>query len=97
MIAVMATFAGFPASTTWGVFGFQVFVEASCDERRHIKRLPDVGATAANESRPVQRPDCLAIGARPASLGDLAGFEGAELGHFDQQGESGDAARRREC
>ena len=40
--------------------------------------------------RPAQRPDCRAIGARPCEVGGLAGFEGAELRHCDQQGEGGD-------
>ena len=49
MIAVRATFAGFPAVDELGVFGLQVWVEAGGDEGRHVERLADVGATAANE------------------------------------------------
>jgi hypothetical protein len=40
--------------------------------------------------RPFQRPDCQAIGARACEVGGLASFEGAKLGHCDQQGECGD-------
>ena len=40
--------------------------------------------------RPVQRPDCRAIGARACEVGGLAGFESAEFGHCDQQGKGGD-------
>jgi hypothetical protein len=40
--------------------------------------------------RPVQRPDCRTIGARPCEVGGLSGFQRAELGHCDQQSKGGD-------
>jgi hypothetical protein len=49
MIAVRATFAGFPVSMEVCVFRLHVWIEASGDEGRHVEGLADVGATAANE------------------------------------------------
>jgi hypothetical protein len=49
MIAVRATFAGFPVSMRCVYFGLHVRIEASCDEGWHVEGLADVGATAANE------------------------------------------------
>ena len=48
MIAVRATFAGFPVLMEVCVFGLHVRIEASCDEGWHVEGLADVGATALN-------------------------------------------------
>ena len=32
------------------VFGFEIGIEASGDERWHVEGMPDVGASAANEA-----------------------------------------------
>ena len=40
--------------------------------------------------RPVQRPDCRAIGAKPARLAACPASRSAEFGHCDQQGRGGD-------
>ena len=38
---------------------------------------------------PVHRPDCRAIGARPARTCGLSGVEDAEFRHFNEQGKGG--------
>ena len=51
MIAVRATFAGFPVWMRHAVriSRLHVRIEAGGDEGRHVERSADVGATASNE------------------------------------------------
>jgi len=73
------------------ICGVHVGIEASGDGGRHVVGLADVRAPAANEgatSRDRRRP-CEVCG--------LAGFEGAELRHCDQQSKGGDLRDARDA
>ena len=82
MVPVKANLGWFSCFDEVGVFCFQIRIETSGDERWHIERLAQVGATASNEgaSSPASR---LARDRRePDEACSLACFERAEFGHF---------------
>ena len=90
MIAVMATFAGFPAAIELVVFGLQVGVEPHGDERRHVEGLADAGPAAANEGAAGPASGLSGDRRKAGETCGLAGFEKAEFWHFNEQGEGGD-------
>ena len=84
-------FCGLSGSQQGVVLGFEVFVEAGGDERRHIKRLPDDGAGAANEGAAGPASGLPRHGGETCEACGLAWLKRPEFGHFDQQGEGGEA------
>ena len=68
MMAVMATLPAFRLGRGVRYLAFRSWIEACGDEGGHVERLADAARPPRMSERPVQRPDCRAIGARPARL-----------------------------
>jgi hypothetical protein len=68
MMAIKAAFAGFPDSMRCAYLAFSSGLKRAATRAGTVERLADLGASAANDERPIQRPDCQSIGARPARL-----------------------------
>ncbi len=60
-------FFAFPGRDQLLVFCLHVWIEACCNNRWQIDRVPDTGAPALERSLPCHFPDCLDMGARPAN------------------------------
>ena len=88
-------FSGFSGVDELEVFGFQVGIEASGDERWHGERLTQAGAPASNEGAPSPAAGLACDWRKPDEACGLTRFERAEFGHFDQQGKGGDVGYAR--
>ena len=87
MMPVKANLGWFSCFDEVGVFCFQIRIETSGDERWHVERLAQVGATASNEGAPCPASELARDRREPDEACSLACFERAEFGHL--QGEGG--------
>ena len=89
MTAVRASLAGFPCAGELLVLGLHARIETGRDEGGHGGGLADIGSTAADE-RATGPAAGLSRHRRKACETCGLPWLGAELGHFDEQGEGGD-------
>ncbi len=80
--------AGLPALISCSYLAFMGF-KSGCDERRHVDGLADAGSAAADEGAIGPTARLSRHRRKACETCRLSRFEGAEFGHFDEQGEGG--------
>ena len=75
----------------------EVRVEAHCDEGRHVERLPDVGAAAADEGATCPMPGLPGDGSEAGEGSGLALPERAEFWHVDEERAGGERRDARDA
>jgi hypothetical protein len=89
MTAVRASLAGFPCAGELLVLGLHARIETGRDEGGHGD-LADALSTAADGGATGPAARLSRHGRKACETCGLPRFKGAELGHFDEQGEGGD-------
>ena len=89
MAAVRATLAGFPALISCLYLAFMSGLNRVATGAGNVDGLADVGSAAADESATGPATRLSRHRRKACETCRLPRFEGAEFGHFDEQGESG--------
>jgi hypothetical protein len=79
---------GLPGIDQLLVLGLHVWIESGLDQRGHVDSLADVGSAAAEEGATDPATRLSRHRRKACETCRLPRFEGAEFGHFDEQGEA---------